>query len=160
MTFGSASQSYKERQAVGVNIGEEIFEQWCMSSGWNFTRLGFNEKFANVGAFYNLHPLLRNMPDYVVQRGDRTFVVNVKGTPNIKEKERLLLPELIAAYSTQKARLIYAFCIRNEEVRFAKADQIIDLYDIESDKQWHDGVVYRTINLMFLAAAIRTGGNT
>ena len=150
MTYGNASQDYQGRQGVGVNIGEEIFEQWCERNGWNCTRLGFDEKFANVGAFYNLNPVLRNMPDYVIQRGERTFVVNVKGTPNIKEKERMLLPQLIDAYSSEKAPLIYIFCVRGDRVRFAEAEHIIELYDIESDKQWHDGVVYRTIKLEYV----------
>lgn len=150
MTYGNASQDYQGRQGVGVNIGEEIFEQWCERNGWNCTRLGFDEKFANVGVFYNLNPVLRNMPDYVIQREQRTYAVNVKGTANIKEKERMLLPQLIAAYSSQHALLIYAFCIRNQRIKFADAEHIMQLYDIEPDKQWHDGVVYRTINLMCL----------
>jgi hypothetical protein len=148
MTYGNADQTYQDRQGVGVNIAEEMFEQWCERNGWNCTRLGFDEKFANVGAFYNLNPILRNIPDYVIQRDERTFVVNVKGTANIKEKERLLLPQLIEAYSTQKAPLIYMFSIRNQRMKFAEAEHIIELYDIESDKKWNDGVVYRTINLM------------
>ena len=106
MTYGDASQSYEGRQGVGVNIGEEMFEQWCVRSGWKCTRLGFDEKFANVAEFYNLNPVLRNMPDYVIQREQRTFVVNVKGTANIKEKERMLLPKIIDAYSSTKAPLI------------------------------------------------------
>jgi hypothetical protein len=77
-------------------------------------------------------------------------VVNVKGTANIKEKERLLLPQLIEAYSTQKAPLIYMFSIRNQRMKFAEAEHIIELYDIESDKKWHDGVVYRTIRLEYV----------
>ena len=147
MTYGDASQSYEGRQGVGVNIGEEMFEQWCVRSGWKCTRLGFDEKFANVAEFYNLNPVLRNMPDYVIQREQRTFVVNVKGTANIKEKERMLLPKIIDAYSSTKAPLIYAFCIRNQRMKFAEAEHVIELYDIEADKQWHDGIVYRTINL-------------
>jgi hypothetical protein len=147
LTYGNADQTYQERQGVGVNIGEQMFEQWCERTGWNCTRLGFDEKFANVGYFYNLNPVLRNMPDYVIQRDDRTFVVNVKGTANIKEKERVLLPQLISAYSTPRAPLIYAFCIRNQRMKFAEADHIIELYDIESDRRWLDGVIYRTLNL-------------
>jgi hypothetical protein len=150
MTYGNADQTYQDRQGVGVNIAEEMFEQWCERNGWNCTRLGFDEKFANVGAFYNLNPILRNIPDYVIQRDERTFVVNVKGTANIKEKERLLLPQLIEAYSTQKAPLIYMFSIRNQRMKFAEAEHIIELYDIESDKKWHDGVVYRTIRLEYV----------
>lgn len=150
MTYGNADQTYQDRQGVGVNIGEEMFEQWCERNRWNCTRLGFDEKFANVGAFCNLNPILRNIPDYVIQRDELTFVVNVKGTANIKEKERLLLPQLIEAYSTQKAPLIYMFSIRNQRMKFAEAEHIIELYDIESDKKWHDGVVYRTIRLEYV----------
>jgi len=115
MTYGNATQDYQGRQDVGVNIGEEIFEQWCARNGWNCTRLGFDEKFANVGAFYNLNPVLRNMPDYVIQRDEKTFAVNVKGTPNIKEKERLMLicfdcPTKRSMLSVNKAMALRWFC--------------------------------------------------
>jgi len=57
---------------------------------------------------------------------------------------------LIDAYSTQKAPLIYAFCIRDQRMKFAEAEHIVELYDTESDKKWHDGVVYRTIRLEYV----------
>ena len=150
MNYGNAAQSYDQRQGVGVNIGEELFMQWCDRHGWDFTRLGFDEKFANVNAFFNLNAVLRNMPDYVIQRENRMFVVNVKGTPNIKENERLLLPNLIDAYSTQNAPLVYAFCIRNKMVKFCEAEHVIDLYDCEHDQRWTDGKIYRTIRLEYV----------
>lgn len=150
MSYGNASQTYEQRQAVGVNIGEEIFESWCQRNGWNCTRLGFDEKFANVGAFYNLSAMLRNMPDYVIERDGKTFVVNVKGTPRIKESERMLLPDLIATYSTPKSPLIYVFCIRNERMRFAEAEHVIELYDTEHDQRWNDGKIFRTLRLEYM----------
>lgn len=150
MTYGNADQNYRERQSVGINIGEEIFEDWCRQNGWNCHRLGFDEKFANVGAFFNLNQILRNLPDYVIQRDSRIFVVNVKGTPNIKMTERMLLPELIAAFSSPKAHLVYAFCLRNNRVKFAEAEHVIDLFDLEHDKTWPDGKVYRTLRLEYV----------
>lgn len=148
--YGNAAQTYEERQSVGVNIGEELFMNWCNRNGWHCTRLGFDEKFANVGAFYNLSAILRNMPDYVIERDGKTFVVNVKGTPRIKENERLLLPDLITAYSSPKAPLIYAFCVRDQRIRFAEAEQVIELYDCEHDQRWNDGKIFRTIRLEYV----------
>jgi hypothetical protein len=148
--YGNAHQNYDQRQGVNVNIGEELFMAWCNRHGWDCTRLGFDEKFANVSAFYNLNAVLRNMPDYVIQREEKMFVVNVKGTPNIKENERLLLPELINAYSTNKAPLVYAFCIRNKMVKFAEAEHVMGLYDIEHDQRWSDGKIFRTIRLEYV----------
>jgi hypothetical protein len=35
-------------------------------------------------------------------------------------------------------------------MKFAEAEHIVELYDTESDKKWHDGVVYRTIRLEYV----------
>lgn len=150
MSYGNAAQTYEQRQNVGVNIGEELFMQWCNRHGWECERLGFDEKFSNVPNFYNLNAILRNMPDYVIQREGRIFVVNVKGTPNIKENERLMLPDLITAYSTERAPLVYAFCMRNKMVKFSYAEHVIELYDIEHDQRWSDGKVYRQLKMEYM----------
>lgn len=150
MTYGNATQDYETRQAVGINIGEELFMQWCNRNQWNCQRLGFDEKYANVNSFFNLNAVLRNMPDYVVQKDERVFVVNVKGTANIKENERLLLPDLINAYSTKKAPLVYAFCMRDKPVKFVSAEQLMASYDIEHDQRWSDGKIFRKLRLEYL----------
>lgn len=150
MSYGNAAQTYEQRQNVGVNIGEELFMQWCNRHGWECERLGFDEKFSNVPNFYNLNAILRNMPDYVIQREGRIFVVNVKGTPNIKENERLMLPDLITAYSTERAPLVYAFCMRNKMVKFCEAEHVIELYDLEHDQRWSDGKVYRQLKMEYV----------
>ena len=150
MTYGNATQDYESRQAVGVNIGEELFMQWCERNHWNCSRLGFDEKFANVDCFYNLNAVLRNMPDYVIQKDERVYVVNVKGTANIKENERLLIDDLINSYSTKKAPLLYAFCLREKPVKFVSAQQVMASYDIEHDQRWNDGKIFRKIKLEYL----------
>lgn len=153
MTYGHAAQTYEERQSVGVNLGEELFLKWCSRHQWDVTRLGFDEKGANVGGFYNLNRWLRNLPDFVIEKDGRTFVVNVKGTANIKGAERAMIPGLTKIYASDSAPLLYAFAIRNEPIRFASADQVMYLYDNEFDKTWSDGKVYRTLDLNALKGA-------
>lgn len=147
MIYGNADQTYDERQAVGINIGEELFIQWCARHNWHPDRIGFDEKVSNVSNFYRLNPIIRNLPDYVINRDDKTFVVNVKGTNAIKRIERIILPKMIDCFSSEEAPLIYAFCIRNQSVKFVKAQEVISLYDQEQDQQWNDGKIYRSIKL-------------
>ena len=82
----NGSNSYAERQTV-ANKGEVLFQEWCQFNGYQVSRIGFDEKHGNVANFFNLPCLLRNLPDFVITRGDETMVVNVKGTANFKEKE-------------------------------------------------------------------------
>jgi hypothetical protein len=86
----NGSNSYQERQTV-ANKGEVLFCKWCESHGYQVSRVGFDEKYGSVDNFFNLPSLLRNLPDFVINRGDETMVVNVKGTANFKEKEVKML---------------------------------------------------------------------
>ena len=147
MMFGGGSQDYNERNAVPINIGEELFLEWANKKCSFVTRLGFDEKNRNVDYFYNLNPLLRNIPDFLIINNERAFLVNVKGTGNIKKKEMDLLPKIIETYSTEKAPLVYAFCFRDCEPIFMNTDKLIELFEEAEDKAWSDGVVYRNINV-------------
>lgn len=107
------SYTYQERQTVS-NLGEELFEQYCRENNYTFTRLGFDEKNASVPNFYKLNSLIRNLPDYVISRGNETLIVNVKGTGNFKKKEVDLIPLFLEWYGTKEAPLVYAFCFKGE----------------------------------------------
>lgn len=141
----NGSQTYEDRQAIGVNQGEELFMQWCYAKGWKFNRIGFDEKQSNVAMFYKLNPMLRNIPDFVINREEKMFVVNVKGTANIKRTEISMLPLIVEAFGSNEAPLVYAFCFANEEPKFVPYYKVIEMYDKEQDKQWHDGKIYRTL---------------
>ena len=84
----SGNNTYKERQSV-KNVAEFLFEYYCAEKEYKLTRLGFDEKNKNVDNFFKLNKFLRNIPDYIVNTPKGTFVVNVKGTGNFKEKEIL-----------------------------------------------------------------------
>lgn len=147
MIYGSGSQDYNERNSVSINLGEEIFLEWASRKCTFITRLGFDEKNRNVELFYTLNPIVRNIPDFLIINNHRIFLVNVKGTANIKKKEVDLLPKLIEAYSTEKAPLVYAFCFRGSDPIFMNTEKLLKLYSESEDKKWDDGVVYRTIKI-------------
>jgi hypothetical protein len=146
--MSNGKHSYAER-IQGTNLGEELFESYCKSKGFHLTRLGFDEHKANIPNFFRLNPYIRNIPDYVVNTHDATFVVNVKGTDNFKQSEYNLLPEFGEWLSTKQAPLVYAFCFRNcEKPILIYPEKIIRLYEeAKIDQSWSDGVVYRCLNL-------------
>jgi len=144
---GNANENYKQRQSHN-NIAEELFEDWSLKKKYKIFRLGFDEKNKFVNSFYNLSEILRNLPDFVIERDGKIFVVNVKGTSNIKRKEYEMLPKLIDCFSTYKSPLIYAFCFTNTEPIFKNAEKVIELYEHSAeDKTWSDGVIYRKLKI-------------
>lgn len=143
----NGSQTYDNRQAVGYNQGEDLFLDWCTKNNWQAHRIGFDEKQGNVPMFYKLNVILRNSPDFVISREEKMFVVNVKGTANIKKQEINLLPLLIEAFSSPEAPLVYAFCFIGKSPKFITCDKVITMFDREQDKQWSDGKIYRTLQI-------------
>lgn len=143
---GNAKQSYSERQTVS-NTGEDLFIEWASKEKWNIYRLGFDEKNKNVDNFFKLNPLMRNIPDFIVTKKDKIRVINVKGTANIKEKEIKILPKIVEIYSSNNAPLVYAFCFSGRKPIFKKVNEILELWEQGQDSCWHDGVVYRKLNL-------------
>ncbi|QLF88113.1 hypothetical protein Venkman_gp38 [Methylophilales phage Venkman EXVC282S] len=141
----NASMSYKDRNK-GNNFAEDFFEEYCKD--YYIARLGFDEKNNSIPLFYNINPILRNMPDYFVYANKKTFVCNVKGTANIKQKEINILPNIAIAYNSKDCPLIYAFCFKGNKFPIFKSYQeVIDLYMNETNKQWNDGKIYRTLSL-------------
>jgi hypothetical protein len=144
--FGNGSENYSDRQKH-INIAEVLFVEWSKNRNYKINRIGFDEKDNSVHDFFKLNALLRNLPDFVISRDGKSFVVNVKGTANIKRKEYDLIPKLIDCFSSDDAPLIYAFCFKDKAPIFKTATAVINLFDESIDRKWSDGVVYRNINL-------------
>lgn len=136
---------YEER--IKTNIGEDLFLAYCQSKGYEVIRIGFDEQSGITKNFWKINPLLRNLPDFFVNTGEHSYVVQVKGTDNFKKKEVDLLPLCIEWYNSPKAPLIYAFCFQNQIPVIKYPSQIIDLYQKGFDQLFPDGVVYRCLNL-------------
>jgi hypothetical protein len=142
----NGSNTYAERQST-VNWGEILFERYCVSKGYKYWRLGSDEKNGTITNFFRLNAMVRNLPDYIVDTGNTTFVVAVKGTANFKEKEVKMLPLFMEWYSSKDAPLVYAFCFKDQAPKLVYPEKIIELYRVEQDKKWDDGVIYRNLKL-------------
>jgi len=143
----NGNNSYTQRNS-GRHLGEELFEQYCESKQVFFRKLGFDEKSDPIPNFYSLSPFIRNIPDYLVVGNKGSRLVNVKGTANFKASEIAMIPQFIEWYHSRECPLWYAFCFSGQNTpTFRTPDQVIELYQQATDKQWNDGVKYRTLNL-------------
>ena len=139
--------SFLDRQKL-VNHGEILFENYCAKMEYKCWRLGNEEKHSQIDHYWKLNPMIRNLPDYIVDTGNHTFVVNVKGTGNFKESEVKMIPLFLEWFSTKEAPLIYAFCFTEQKPIMVYPEKVIELYEQAGiDKQWQDGKVYRSLNL-------------
>lgn len=131
---------------INNNFGEVRFIASCNKNGWLFKKLGFdNEK--EIKEFWKLNPIIKNIPDFIIQKENQLFVIQVKGTKNFKEKEYKLIDKFIDAYHSTNAPLLYAFCLLQRETIFLKPQQVKELYEQGTDDQWQDGVVFRELNI-------------
>lgn len=143
----NGNNSYLERNS-GINLGEELFEQYCIEKQVFFRRLGFDEKKDPIPNFYSINSFIRNIPDYLVVGKKGSRLVNIKGTANFKKSEVAMIPQFIEWYNSKDCPLIYAFCFEGQNTpTFRTPDQVITLYQDGQDKQWSDGVIYRTLQL-------------
>jgi len=139
------TNSYADRQSV-IDIGEKMFLDWVAQKNWTVNRIGFDSKNDSVPNFFRLNQVIRNLPDFISNTESKTYVVNVKGTLNIKLKEINMLDKLIEAYSNGTAPLIYAFCLKGQEPILMSTETLQSRFNLAENKSWHDGVVYRTIS--------------
>jgi hypothetical protein len=140
----NASHTYYERNKI-KDIGEQLFEKYCKEKNYNVVRLGFDSHKDPIKEFFKINPLLRNIPDYVVETEKGLFVVQVKGTSNIKKKEAEMIPLFLEWYGSKGAPLVYAFCFAERPPVIMYAEKVIELYKNSVEKVWGDGVVYRTL---------------
>ena len=138
--------NYHERSSAPV--GEPLFEAWCMEKQFRCIRYNIDESI-RIPRYWEINPILRNVPDYLVITPKGKRVVQVKGTYNLKHQEYLMIPEFIKNYGTPKVPLYYAFCVRGENPVVLPAERVIVIYDHSGpDKQWEsDGKIYRTLDL-------------
>jgi hypothetical protein len=135
----NGTNTYKERQSV-ANVAEFLFEYYCAEKEYQLVRCGFDEKNKNIDNFFRLNPLLRNLPDYIVNTNNDTFVVNVKGTANIKQKEIDLLPKFIENYGSKEAQLMYAFCFIGNDPKLIKPEKVSPKINKFSTRDYRDYV--------------------
>ena len=144
----NGNNTYKERNSISYNKGEDIFLQYCKDKQLEVTRLGFDEKNASVSRFYDLSPFIRNLPDFIVTNGEKIILVNVKGSLNLKETEYELLEGFAHLYETESTKLYYAFCLSHSNIIWETVERVAEAYLQEKEiKQWPDGKRYKTLGI-------------
>lgn len=103
------NNSYLERNS-GANVAEDRFEAYCKSRGVKFYRFGFDEKKGNIDQFWLLHPLLRALPDYIVPKDGKLYLVQVKGTNKMKLSDIEHYKDFDMLLSTPNTPLVFYFC--------------------------------------------------
>ena len=143
---GKGNNNFQERN-VKPNVAEFLFEYYCAEKGYHLHRLG-SDPSKPIPKFFDLNPYIRNLPDYIVTTPETTYLVNVKGSANFKHKDYLMMEELKKHYGSEKSHFVYAFQFLNEDPRMMTIEMIRKKYDeAGEDKQWSDGVIYRTLKL-------------
>lgn len=139
--------TYKERNSITYNQGEEIFLKWCEARNLKVTRLGFDEKKKPVDRFYDLPELVRNLPDFIVSSENKLTLVNVKGSANLKEQEYKLLDNLAETYDKENCKLYYVFSLP-QGLYWRKVLSVKKMYEESKfEGRWPDGKVYRRLDL-------------
>lgn len=107
-------KSYTERNSVGFNKAELIFERYCESRGVDYRKLGFDEKDGYIKGFFNVPPLLRSLPDYIVSMpGNIIYFIHVKGTNKLKISDLINYGAFSRMYTRHDVRLHMAFCFES-----------------------------------------------
>jgi len=134
------------KQRITDNFGEVRFIAFCNTNGWVFRKLGFdNEK--DIKNIWKLNPIITKMPDFIIEKNDKTYVIEVKGTKSFKKKDYDMIDKLIYAYDSEEAPLIYAFCLFGNKTIFKTPQEVKELFEQGTDNQWEDKVVFRELNI-------------
>ena len=154
MNFGNGEESYEERNARRVNIGEENFIKLCEERGVWYQRLGFDEKLGKVPNFFRLNATIRHLPDFVVSFTNKTTgeeetrLIAVKGTANFKREDYEKLDWFEQTYSSHRAPLYFVFMVA-DKAYWKTVKEVKELFEAANyDKIWEsDKKQYRTLKL-------------
>lgn len=150
-----ADQTFAQRQ-LEPSRGEVLFEDWCQKNSRFYRRLGFDQHTEQIPEFYDVPPVMRNLPDYLYKSPNGKYsIISVKGTESIKKTEADLIPSLIGHYGSKALPWWYAFCLPEiSDPVFLSPVDVMMHYMAQPDQMWKsDGKVYRTIDIKGIYAS-------
>lgn len=149
--YGNGHQTYEERNARTVNLGEQLFEAWCSENDYECYRLGYDEKTGIIPGWHRVAQTIRQMPDYLVKKGDRMAVVSVKGTLKFKDQDYKRLDWYEQTYATDSCpfRIVIA---RPNGMTWLTTEHVRQAYEASTNHGvWPDGKAWRELDLNALA---------
>ena len=145
--YGNGEQSYSQRNARSINLGEQLFEAWCNTNGMKLRRLGLDEKEALVPGWHKLNPVIRQMPDYIAMKDDRQAVVSVKGTLKFKAQDYDRLSWFEDMYASQDCPLRFVIAT-TRGITWLSTDELRQAYEASTNQGvWPDGKAWRELDL-------------
>jgi hypothetical protein len=127
VSVDSARNSFAVRNSV-ANKAEVFFENYMSEHGTKYYRLGFDEKNERVPFFWNVPPILRSLPDYLISKPKHAYFVHVKGTNKLKLNDFLLAKMFNLQFcQADNTELLFCFCFEGNEPMFFKVETVQEL---------------------------------
>ena len=126
--------------------GEILFEQYLEEKELKYHRVGFDSHLNPVSNYWKVHPMIRSLPDYLVEKDDNLIWCHVKGTANFKLKDFANYTDFDINYK-HDCLFYVVFCFKEKDPIFRTMNEIKQLMVGQTVKQWHDGVKYINLNL-------------
>ena len=142
-----ASNTYKERQTV-ANMSEMWFVDYMESVGMPVQRVGFNEKEMNINGFWNIHRLIRSLPDFVYfnAKKQRMMYFHIKGTNKMKIDDVINYSAFEFLFGLN-ADLFIVFMFEPDKPIKRTMRQIREMMTGLTIAKWHDGKQYVALDL-------------
>ena len=147
MSYGNGEQSFSQRNARSVNLGEQLFESWCEANSYTLHRIGYDEKTGPIEGWFKLSPVIRQMPDYLVKKDGRLAVTSVKGTLKFKEQDYDRLTWFEDMYASPGCPLRFVIATTTA-ITWLTTDQLRQAYEASTNQGvWPDGKAWRELNI-------------
>lgn len=141
----TAHDTYENR--CKGRVGEDLFERYCQKKGVKYFRTGFDEKNDQIQKFWLVHPMMRHIPDYLIETkaGDPSWV-HVKGTPCIKINDLCIYAQFDQQFKGGCGFYI-AFCFRGKDPIFLTFEALQARLTGLTVEEWDDGKQYLRLPL-------------
>jgi hypothetical protein len=137
-----ATNTYKERQTVS-NMPEMWFVDYMESVGMPVKRFEIDEKDVNIHGFWNIHRLIRSLPDFVYfnAKKQRMMYFHIKGTNKMKIDDVINYSAFEFLFGLN-ADLYIVFMMEKDKPVKRTMRQIREMMTGLTIAKWHDGKQY------------------
>jgi hypothetical protein len=136
-----------QRQTVS-NMPEMWFVDYMESVGMPVKRFEIDEKDVNIHGFWNIHRLIRSLPDFVYfnAKKQRMMYFHIKGTNKMKIDDVINYSAFEFLFGLN-ADLYIVFMMEKDKPVKRTMRQIREMMTGLTIAKWHDGKQYVALNL-------------
>jgi len=134
--------SFAQRQSVGHNKAEDLFEEKLDKLKISFNRFGFDEKKGFVPNFWQISATIRSLPDYVVFLNSKNCYFHIKGTNKIKLHDIMNYYLFQSLFCNKSTPLYLGILAKNKEFYLSFNTFIKTIKDLKVKSFDNDGKMY------------------